>query len=1679
MDSSLKKKLRALSLALRHTLEGSPGQAGDLESRLNQIGVWKDRPPKPLEELRLSPQDVAARGIVDAFLNYRQEAGISQEEAFIEFVRESAYTWANRLFMLRCLESRALIDEVVLQKQVYGGRSLVHHRFAQQNPSACAGEDDGLFSVLEEEFRRRAAELPTVFDPQAPAIALRPSVSALKRCIRVLSGSLSLNGQGEATDELFEAGDAPGWAYQFWNAEEKGRVFEKIRTEKGAKIEGPDLIPATQLYTEPYMVKFLVQNSLGALWAGMYPETKLPDRWEYYVRDADRTPPVHPDPPPFDPTKAPEPSTDPWTRPNPKLSTEADILAYGRTLQAKVAEPEAGGFVDLRNQLLDAASKPVLAKLTSLHQEICKAWDREWPARRPKLKKRAAELTFLDPACGSGHFLLEAFDLLYKMYEEESILRTAEDICASILNHNLFGIDIDERAVQISVAALWMHALEHTPNLKPEAVTGLGEHIIAANFALPRGRAHLEEFLAKHPEDSELRPALEAVFRGLADANQLGTLLRIEAPVEQELQRRKEEEDRRAETTLRQSQSRMDFMSEQFVLAVSQARDYEAWKRDVLARLQHHFRQEATVSDPVQAFFGRDAGQGLALFDLLARRYDIVSANPPYMGSRNMGKSLKKFCLAHYAAGKRDLYSAFMLRCASLARPDGYVAMVTQQSWMFLRSFATLRAFTSKHGSSGGGDLLRTTSFELFAHLGSNAFPEISGEVVNTVLFCLRNLPPRSKQLSTTIRLVNAPTAVDKDRLLKSPSARTQFVFSRRQSDFLLIQYSPIVYWLSDALLELICKSRSIKDLSFVRQGICTTNNPRFTRYFWELPFADPGPRWFPFEKGGGALRWVGFHQSIVDWQLNGTRVKSYQDDTPGAIHWSGRMPDEKFLFRPGWTFSRISGGTLAARIMPRSSLFCNTSPAAIPYNDSDLPLVGFWLNTRLLTFLLRSLTQRLDCQEGYVQRLPLPLGISPEFANAMISPALALRQRIIESVFTEPCFRGEQLTYVELTSLQSLYLLNEAAREAQAFEAARLSTADVAAVLAEVGEPAGCLPVIDGYDTLPDVSAASLSQATLEFFGSLPRVSLSDQETQSLRERLRVVYEASLDEAYEVELEDSVEETPNETDDDDDEEEPQVVESRAVTPENRLEALSTAFQINPISLHWLILEGVERHGWKRGEESTEATLDSMSIGVLRLFGYRWPGEGSIWCHLPYEPTNSDGIILITDGPNKAPLGRRIAGFLTEAWGSPAASRFELVVGMSLTRYVEREFYARHVRQFRGRPIIWQVQTQPSDRGGTPVLSCLIYSHRAAGALPNLRTQYGGTLRNSFESELRALESLTELSTDQSARKGKLSFWIDELKQFQETLEGIEARGFFTRQLRHYAIVDAIHSLARRWLGRLRDGLRKEPLAAWQKKAEKQDLHPDFPSWIAKAVEHVDRQCVAVAPDSPSPDTPDEKLSATALAESFRGQAPSMIRTALEALCREWQSQFDKGVVQPLREQIKAAEEEYKQLDDNIQNKLLRKDLKSKVKVLKSEIAALLGKSGAIADEICDWRCPEAEKWVEWLATQPLYDEFTSLDGRRPVPKTVADFVSQESLYAPDINDGVRVNIAPLQKAGILARNVLAAKDVDKAIADRAEWRADERRWCRQGVLPRPGWWPEPTISATDVPDAVSSTAGI
>src|SRR5579875_58938 len=664
MDPNLRSTLRALVLEIRHELEGfydsrDQWHAGDLERRLAEIGVRKDR-SLPAAELKLSPEDGIARNVIDAFIESRIEAGESREGAFAEFVRVCAYSWANRLLALRCMEARALIDEVIIQKDAYGGRSLQHNRLARREPARCAGEDEGLFATLYDEFQRRAAELPIVFRPDAPEISVRPSVAALRRCIELLSGRIAPKGQSAAGEDIFVAPDALGWAYQYWNTEEKDRVFDRVRTEKGFKIAGSDIIPATCIYTEDYIVKFLVQNSLGAIWAAMHPTSRLPERWRYYVREADRAP-------------AP--------------------------------------------------------------------------------RKRVSEITFIDPAAGSGHFLIEAFDLLWDMYKEEGEVSSEAEICASIFENNLFGIDIDERAIQIAALALLMKAWEKARDFVPRRI-----NLVAANIRLPKGTNHLEKFLQNHPEDHAIRPALETIVGALDHADEIGSLLEIDEPLDKRLAELREKHGAQLSLDGHQGLAKP-----------------EKWKLAVIARLRKHFNAEATGDDLSERFFGEAGEKGLSLLDLLSRRYDMVAANPPYMGSKNMGPVLKKHVERHFAAGKRDLYAAFILKCLRLAAPGtGRVAMVTQQSWMFLRSFADLRALDDdkrKKMPHAFGGVLRDTTIETLAHLGPRAFAEISGEVVNTACFVLAAAAPPEDHRLTAFRLIGPKSPEEKDTLLLSAIA--------------------------------------------------------------------------------------------------------------------------------------------------------------------------------------------------------------------------------------------------------------------------------------------------------------------------------------------------------------------------------------------------------------------------------------------------------------------------------------------------------------------------------------------------------------------------------------------------------------------------------------------------------------------------------------------------------------------------------------------------------------------------------------------------------------------------------------------------------------------------------------------------------------------------------------------
>ena len=905
MQPTLKKILRAVSLDIRHTLEGSYDNTGafhpgDLETRLNALGVWRERPAKPINELpQLSVEDRAARQVIDAYIAYRAEAEISRAEAVAEFVRESAYNWANRLLALRCMEARGIIDEVILQKEVYGGRSLVHNRLARRDPAACAGPDEGLFMMLFQEFEARARELPELFAPASPAIALQPSLPALKRCLALLSGTEKPTGQETASDEVFSADDVLGWAYQYWNAEEKERIFEKIKLDENAKIEQDAIIPATQMYTDPYMVKFLIQNSLGALWMTMHPSSTLHNNWEYYVNDADR-----------------------------------DLL-----------------------------------KITPID-----------------------EITQLDPACGSGHFHLEAFDLFFQMYREEHSEWSNTQIAAAILNNNLYGIDIDERAVQIAAASLWMKAKELAPELLPTDITRFHQHLVATNIHLPKGKNHIKSFLSKHPDASQLLPALEAIFEGLENVDELGTLVQIEEPVEKELKYLKSKWDEGTRTPYQASLFPNFQNPIQGELPIN-IESYESWKIHIIDLLRNHFLDQVASSDINNSFFGHSGDKSLQYFDLISKKFDVVVSNPPWMGYRNMGTNLKQYVTKIYSYGKGDLFSAFILRSLQLAKPNGYVAMVTQQSWLYLRSFSEMRINETDNG------ILINTQIECIANLGRYAFSELGNAVINPALFTIRKTPNKPAHRVFAIKL-NEPRPSDLQAQILMVAAKNgvsnSFVTMIEQDLFVRIPGSPIVYWFSEGIIDLF-KGTNIGEICELANRTKTGNNEKFMRFIWETQSQiGSGQDWLIYQKGGEYTTYFGNNIYIVKWS-NYYR-KHFRED-PNC-----RITDDKYCCIEALTYNGL-GQQFSCRITPPLCTYDVAGPALVG-TQKDLFLAAAFLNSPYASFILKALNTTLSFQSSDVLSVPITLEEKEKIIN-LSSEAIALKKMICSSNILEYSFEN------------------------------------------------------------------------------------------------------------------------------------------------------------------------------------------------------------------------------------------------------------------------------------------------------------------------------------------------------------------------------------------------------------------------------------------------------------------------------------------------------------------------------------------------------------------------------------------------------------------------------------------------------------------------------------------------
>ena len=1545
MDATHKKTLKSIILEIRHLLEGrydaqNNWQPGDLERRLAAMGVRRDRKPLPMDEMpQLSEPDKRAREVVDAYLSLRIKAGIDLAEAVAEFVRETAYSWANRLLALRCMEARELIDEVILQKSVYGGRSLEHHRLVQRQPESCSGDDDGLFAVLEKIFSERAETLPLLFDPRAPGVALKPTPSAVMRCVRLLSGTEQVNGQTSASDDVFKAPDALGWAYQYWNTEEKDRVFEKVRTQKGAKIQGADIIPATQLYTEPYMVKFLVQNSLGATWAGMHPDTGLMDGWEYFVRDADRA---------------------------------------------------------------SARKKPV------------------------------QDITFLDPACGSGHFLIEAFDLFYAMYEEKGHLTESEAICQSILENNLFGIDIDERAVQIAEAALWMKAAE-----KAFDFAGAATNLVATNIRLPKGKDHLEEFLKKHPEDKPIRPALEVIFEGLAHADELGSLLQIEEPVERELKHLKKTDDRvRSHGTAQGDLFRPTAVQDQLPFGIQ---NYDEWRKKTVVALKEHFAAEAESADLGQAFFGTSAGNGLKLFDFLAKKYDVVAANPPYLGTKRQGDLLKGYLANHYSRAKYDLYASFIVRMRALISETGIAGFVTRSSWLYQKWYQDLRESAIDEGW-----------LNIIIQLGSGAFEDFGGDVVDVSLQLSSASPTKTIFMSSLSRVIDKKTTL--------PIVCTLGDIPAYSCDqFLAIPGFVISPTVQPSTISIFESCDCLRDIAEVTDSVVVVS--RFLRYWWEVRGNE---RWHPYSKGGGLDRWHGLEFYSLDWGHQGLRLKSYV---------LGRYPTSKFrlivkeenkIGQAGLTWTTYASGTLSVRQLSNGYIVSSKGPGIYCSNKEDELWVLALLNSRLASYLMRIISPGQEFGYKYVEGYPIPSVDSStrELLKKSARRCLETKKALISIEPTERSFDVRILVAPfgsRPSSLQD-YIISLEIFRIEASLVIMQSTAEIETVCQKA------------YKIDKDKAGLEIIYSTV---GELPWLYVPKNSTNSRNREF--IYSTYLGEKLKSATQELSEN--QETDD----YENGFYTGLPVKEDTAFGRICQKLGLHPKHVGNLIKEGLRAKEIQPPNKKT-IIYQIISTIIMEVLGTLWPKQVKNNELIP-EWADQDGIIPLTDGMNEQTLLNRVRERISAEFEvgdvSSIEREFAEITRKSLEQWLETEFFKHHVKQFKKRPIAWQIQSEKYARNNKPAFACLIYYHKLDGdLLPKIRTQYVGLLRQRCETELRGIEALPldARSDRQEKRRIELETQIEELKHFDIKLKNLTESAFgpermFTR-LRQNALEDSMLCLKAQWLKKLSGIMQQGPLKDWLTLAEKARLDEKLPEWIMEPVYNLHYFCSKVGADTPKEETFKDDPGAGELAEIICSRAEDMVKGSLRLVCTSWWKNLDDAVLTPLRKRIRDLQEELKVLKEKEavegkENPHLIVDFEVRIETLKIEMKTLrkklkdkTEKAKRIREEIESWSNADALTWEPWLAGRNMYDAISGIDGQHHPAGSIQDFIRQESTYLPDINDGVRVNIAPLQKAGVLAGDVIAKKDLEKAISDRAEWRADERRWCREGKLPQPGWWP-------------------
>ena len=753
--------------------------------------------------LSLSKEEYDKRELLIKRIN---ELGIEQ------VIEEAAYTWFNRIVAIRYMEINDYLP-LTRENQSLGIRVLsskdntpdpeimkftnlmnpyLDINFKKEKFIELKDENEKFKYILLLVCKKLGKVIPQVFD-------------GITDYIDILIPDNLLNDTGfvnkivnEIPESNYNQVEIIGWLYQYYITDKKEIVFNNLK--KNIKVRKNDIPAATQLFTPDWIVKYMVENSLGRY-------THLTNELSFYIKD----------------------------------------------FNININEME-----------------------------------------------NIEQIKFIDPCCGSGHILVYAFEIFVREYIKLGYSK--EQAVENTIKKNIYGIDIDLRAVQLSILSICLKAIEIDKKIFSK------ECIKNINIINIKNSNNLNnDIINFNIKDTENKETINYLLENFKNADEYGSLLKVKK------------------------------------------RDYSKLEKEL---------------ETTNFLYLTDVQELTKQAKILSQKYDVVCTNPPYMGRKSINEKLSNYLQKNYSKTKSEMYSAFIERCNEMTKNNGYQAMITIHTWMFITSFENVRDM-----------LLKSGTFINMIHTGPATFTDLASFNVLATAFCLKKTKIENYE-STFVRLTKYYNYQEKIDNFKTK----ENYYYIKQDRFKEIPGMPFIYWISNNLRNAFKENPTLGEYYSPKQGLATADNERFVRNWFEVNMNNicfnaktneearkSQKRWFPYNKGGDYRKWYGNNEYVVNWENDGYEIKNFTDNNAKV---RSRPQNLQYYFKKGITWSLFGFENFGARYKDYGFIFDVSGSSMFP-NEKDIKYIIGYLCSNVAFKFLSLLAPTVNFQVGNIASLP------------------------------------------------------------------------------------------------------------------------------------------------------------------------------------------------------------------------------------------------------------------------------------------------------------------------------------------------------------------------------------------------------------------------------------------------------------------------------------------------------------------------------------------------------------------------------------------------------------------------------------------------------------------------------------------------------------------------------------